>query len=69
VNRLVREYRDEGLSQGVSIELKEDAQLYVMASEAMLIIVLGNIIRNACQHVNEGTVEVIINAGSVSLSY
>jgi signal transduction histidine kinase len=68
VNRLVREYRDEGLSQGVSIELKEDAQLYVMASEAMLIIVLGNIIRNACQHVNEGTVEVIINAGSVSIS-
>ncbi len=68
VQHLVSEYQDQDICQGASIKLSELAQLSVMASESMLIIVLGNVIRNACQHGKQGTVEVTIDANGVSIS-
>gem|GEM_PF-31860 len=52
----------------ITIELDSAYQLYVNAPEAALVIVLGNLLRNAWHYTDAGEIRVLIDEGSVSIS-
>ena len=72
INRVVREQieRHEFLKADKDIEfqLQESAQLEVVASETVIAVLLGNLIRNAIVYTEQGDIRIDIDAGQITIS-
>lgn len=72
LNQLVREQIDrvEFLTAGkeVTITLTEKTQSHMVASETVLAVMLGNLIRNAILYTDEGIIEISVDEQKISIS-
>ncbi len=65
VDELVTDFQEVMPNNNVSMIATHNAQLAISAAEPALRIVVGNVLRNAWQYTQEGSVECIIDADSV----
>ncbi|MFK7854056.1 MAG: sensor histidine kinase [Granulosicoccus sp.] len=69
VTELMRDLIDEvQLIDGTNVQLKPSSELQVSAPTAVLSIVLGNILRNACRYTEEGVIGVEVGDAFVAIS-
>lgn len=64
---IIERYREIFKHQSTTISLKVDGPLVIMADQAILSMVLGNLLRNALSYTSEGEVLVHIDSQSVSI--
>ncbi len=68
VDDLVSELEDTVPDKSVEVVVRHSAPLYVAASEAALRIVIGNILRNACNYTRDGMVTIAVTGNSVTVT-
>jgi len=65
INEVVKEEIDRTINllhkKPVKVELKEDERLFVTASDKVLSVLIGNLIRNAFSYTDEGSVVITLN--------
>lgn len=67
VEQLVKNYRPLIEGRAVELKVRESAKLNVIAPEAVIAVVLGNLLGNAVRYTQEGEVEVDVQTGSVRI--
>ena len=67
VEQLVQNYRPLIEGRALELNVRQHAKLNVIAPEAVIAVVLGNLLGNAIRYTQEGEVEVDVQSGSVAI--